>query len=421
MTHVAQQTSPGASRTEQRSAVHEPEQRSQRERIKVLLVTVGLEPGGTERQILKLAVRLNRQRYDVAVCCLKGEGAIAGELRTHGIRVIVLGGVHAWDLRVLAGFYRTVRRERPVILHAFLFWSNLAAKIVGRLAGVPVLITSYRGTHAWNRAVYKLFDRLTVAWAHAVTCCSEAVRQEVIGVTGVPAERVTTIHNGVEVERYATTDAWSKQAFGLREDLPVIGVVCRLVEPTKGVSVLLKAVAMRERDPRNRRCQVLVVGDGPAQRTLRELAAGLGIGPIVHFAGMRHDVPRILPLLDVLVQPSLNEGFGVALIEAMAAGKPVVATAVGGMPEIVAHNDTGLLVPPGDLVALADAIGQVLDDPERSRWYGMRGKERVRQWFSIEKTVRQHEDLYETLLAVHASNVKKPQEPARVVSRTTDA
>jgi glycosyltransferase involved in cell wall biosynthesis len=124
----------------------------------------------------------------------------------------------------------------------------------------------------------------------------------------------------------------------------------------------------------------------------------MGLAPWVVFAGMRRDIPSLLPLMDLFVLPSLYEGFGIAILEAMAAGRPVVATAVGGIPEVVVHGETGLLVPPGDPVALADALHELLAHPERARALGARGRERAREKFRIESIVRQHEALYEACL-----------------------
>jgi glycosyltransferase involved in cell wall biosynthesis len=243
----------------------------------------------------------------------------------------------------------------------------------------------------WHRLIP---DRLTLPWTQAVVCCSEAVCRSVRAQLGGAGKKYLSIPFGVDVDRYAGAAPVKRQELGLREDLPVIGTVCRLVEPKKGLSVLLQAVALfRDRSP-SPGLQLLIVGEGPAHSSLREQSERLGIAPWVVFAGVRRDIPTLLPLLDIFVLPSLYEGFGIAILEAMAAGRPVIATEVGGIPEVVIHRETGLLVPPGDPTALTDAIQWMLSHPEDAKALGACGQERARRHFSIESVVRQHEELY---------------------------
>ncbi len=367
-------------------------------RCKLMLLAVGLGVGGTEAHILDLASRLNRQRFDVTVCALKGDDCLAEELRTRGVRVIMLGGRSKLDARVLFRLWRLVRRERPDVVHAFLFWANVAARVMGRLVKIPVVISSYHDVMVGERWLSRMVDRLTMRWTHCMTCCSDAVRRSVFAQIGGEQAKYFTILFGVDLSRFGSGHTLKKQELGLQEGLAVIGTVCRLVEPKKGLAVLLQAAArLRERAP-TPDFQLLIVGDGPAYKSLRERCERMGLAPWVVFAGLRRDIAGLLPLMDVFVLPSLYEGFGIAILEAMAAGRPVVATAVGGIPEVVVHGETGLLVPPGDPVAMADALHELLAHPERARALGARGRERAREKFRIESIVRQHEALYEACL-----------------------
>lgn len=371
---------------------------SRPQRLKLMLLTVGLDVGGTEEQILEIASRLDRSRFEVVVCCLKKEGIVARELRERGVRVISLGGKATWDARVLYRLMSLIRSERPDAIHAFLSFANLASRLTGRLLRVPVLISSYRDREIWKHWSHRLADRMTIGWAHAATCCSEAVRQFVVSMVGDKEEKFITIHNGVDIARFNISAAWTKTDLGLREGLPVVGTVCRLYEPKKGLTVLLQALARLAERTGFPPCQLLIVGGGPAYKQLRDRCVRLNLSRWVVFAGMRRDIPRILPLMEVFVMSSLYEGFGIAIVEAMAASRPVIASAVGGIPEIVVHGETGLLVPPGDSTALAEAINDLLSHPEKAVVFGMCGRQRALERFSIESVVKRHEELYEALV-----------------------
>jgi glycosyltransferase involved in cell wall biosynthesis len=377
---------------------------AQGRRIKVVLVTVGLGVGGTEGQVLELASRLDPARFDVLVCVLKEEDVLAAELRARSVRVVLLDGKGPWDVRVLYRLIRLVHAAAPDLIHSFLSPANLASRLAGRACRVPVVISSYRDREIWKSGLDRLADRSTLGWMRAATCCSEAVRQFVAEHLGGESGKLLTIHNGVDVARFAVRKGVSRAELGLREDLPVIGTVCRLVEPKKGLAVLVKALARLNNRAETPPCQVLIVGEGPAERPIRALCDELGVTPWVAFTGLRRDVPRILPSLDVFVLPSRYEGFGIAIVEAMAAGLPVVASKVGGIPEIIIHGETGLLVPPDDPGSLADALRELTANPERAKAMGQRGRQRAQALFSVEAMVKRHEDLYERLLASRAQS-----------------
>jgi len=366
--------------------------------LKLLMVTVGLGVGGTEGQISEIAARLDPRRFTVCVCALKGEDILARELRERGIRVVTLGGQARFDVRVIWRLARLIREVRPDVIHAFLFWANVAGRVLGKMLGVPILISSYRDREIWHGPLHLMIDGVTARWSDAATCCSEAVREFVISQLGGEGKKFVTIPNGIDVDRFEVRTLLTKSDLGLRADLPVIGTVCRLVEPKKGLSVLLHAVERLTQQSATARCQLLIVGDGPAFDQLRRLSEELGIAPWVVFAGMRRDIASLLPLMDVFVLPSAYEGFGISIIEAMAAGRPVVATAVGGIPDIVVHGETGLLVPPGDPAALAAAVDTLLTSPRKAAAFGARGRARASEQFSIEAVVRRHAELYERLV-----------------------
>jgi glycosyltransferase involved in cell wall biosynthesis len=366
---------------------------------KLMLLAIGLGVGGTESHILELASRIDRSRFDVTVCTLKSGGRVAEELQARGIRVLSLDGAGKLDARVLFRLLTIIREERPDVIQAFLFWANVAARICGRLVRTFSIISSYHDEIVTEGWIIRLVDRLTLKWTHGILCCSEAVRRSVVSRIGGTGQQFTVIPFGVDVDRFGTPAAATRRELGLQDDGAVVGTVCRLVEPKKGLSILLQAMSELKRRLRKPPCQLLIVGDGPARETLEALRDRLELSEWVVFTGTRRDIPRVLHAMDAFVLPSLYEGFGIAILEAMAAAKPVVATTVGGIPEFVVPGDTGLLVEPGHATALAEAIERLLCEPERARQMGIRGRERVLAGFQMSTVVRRHEQVYEACLA----------------------
>jgi glycosyltransferase involved in cell wall biosynthesis len=295
--------------------------------------------------------------------------------------------------------WKLLRKERPDIIQAFLFWANIAARLLGRVFREFPVISSYHDEVVSEGWLVRTIDRLTLKWSHTSVCCSEAVRRSVSSRIGGDTARYAIIPFGLDMRQFSTDNVATRRELGLQEGGPVIGTVCRLVEPKKGLRVLLAAMANLKRLGGAPGCQLLIVGDGPARVMLQELSERLEIDPWVVFLGIRRDIPRVLPVMQAFVLPSLYEGFGISILEAMAVGIPVIATSVGGIPEFVTHDVTGLLVEPGNVTALAGAIKNVLENSEQARQMGLKGQEHVRGKYGIAMVVRQHEQVYEACLA----------------------
>lgn len=379
---------------------------------KVMLLAVGLGVGGTETHIFELATRIDRSRFDVTVCTLKPNGRIADELSARGVRVVSLDGAGKWDIRVLYRLWKLLLTEKPDVLQAFLFWSNFAARAVGWVCGAFPVISSYHDEVVSESWAIRLIDRLTLKWTDKIVCCSKAVSRSLVTQIGGTADTHTIIPFGVDAGQFVSALPASRQELGLRSNGMVVATVCRLVEPKKGLRILLEAMGRLKQEEGVPPFQLLIVGDGPSRSMLESMQEQLGLSHQVVFAGVRRDLPRILAMVDVFVLPSLYEGFGIALLEAMAAGKPVIATTVGGIPEFVRSGELGLLVPPRDSVRLAAAIHQLLSDPTLAKTMGVNGQAYVCQKYTIQSVVNQHEQLYERCL-LRRPGVSFPS-PARV-------
>jgi glycosyltransferase involved in cell wall biosynthesis len=374
-------------------------------KIRVLYLIGTLDIGGAEGQLVQLAMRLDRSRFETRVCALASGGPHQAGLNAAGVPVDVIGfrglSRRPQTLVPLARFFATVRRWRPTLVHGFLFWAYVPGAIVARAARVPVVVTSRRSLGHFRRSKpycdYLFLERAANRVTDLVIANSEAVRDDTLRGEGLAPDRVAVIHNGLDADRYQVTpDGELRRSLGLADGAPVVTVIANFIA-YKAHGVFL--AAWRDVVRRVPGAVALLIGAGPLRAELEGRAATLGVTGSLRFLGTRRDVPALLALTDVFVHPSLEEGFSNAILEAMAAGKPVVATAVGGNPEAVSHEETGLVVPPGDAASLATAIVSLLDDPAAARKLGAAGRRRVAERFTVDRMVHEYEAVYEKLVA----------------------
>lgn len=368
-------------------------------KIDVLYLITGLNVGGAEKVVARTAALLDRTRYKPVVCSLLEGGPVTDEIERNGVKVVSLGARSKLGFKAVLKLFRLLRQEKIDIIHSFLFHANMLGRIVGKLAGVPVILSSERtmGMEGKHRL---LLNRLTAPLADKIITVSDAVREFAIAKIGITPDRLVTIYNGVDLSEYSEDPnreeiEEARRELGIAPSHVVVGTVGHL-EEEKGCEYLLQAAAQVSAQDGN--VTFLLVGDGSQGAKLQNLAEDLSISSNVIFMGYRDDVPRILSVMDVFVLPSLYAGLPNALLEAMAACRPVVATQVGGIPEVVVERETGFLVPPRNSEALADAIGILLRDKERAAQMGLAGHRRVEMFFSVETMVAKTEELYEGLI-----------------------
>jgi glycosyltransferase involved in cell wall biosynthesis len=290
---------------------------------------------------------------------------------------------------------QVLRRERPDIVHGFLFHGYVLGALAARMVRVPVVLASRRSLGHFKRGKphYALLERVVNPLTDLLIANSEGVREDVVRREGVPRDKVLVIHNGLDLRRFDVPPD-PELARQLAPTRPVVAVVANLID-YKGHQFFLEAWATVLRQSPN--AVALLVGDGPLREEIQATVRRLDLGRSVRFLGTRHDVPAVLALADLVVHPSLQEGFSNAILEGMGAGRPVVATAVGGNPEAVRHEETGLLVPPADSAALAAAMARLLADPATARAFGAAGRARVAAEFELSRMTRQYAALYERL------------------------
>jgi glycosyltransferase involved in cell wall biosynthesis len=364
--------------------------------IAVCYIVIQLEAGGAERQLVALLENLDRSRFRPLVVVERPGGALERTVRDLGIPIHVVPRRMRWDPLLPFRLARLLCRERVEVVHPIATMPDIYGVLAGALARVPVRLMTWRSrryglvhmTLMW--LLMPLTSRLVANSRHA----ARWIRRWFL-----PRSRVMTIPNGLDCARYARpADLGRTRAeLGLGpDDGPLIGMVARL-RPEKDHKTLFEATRLLlDRHPR---LMLLLVGDGPCQAALEALAAQLLPPGRCRFLGARRDVAALYHLLDATVLVTDYEGMPNVVMEAMAAARPVVATAVAGCAELIEDGVTGLLVPPRDARALAAALGRVLDDKAFAERLGSAGRRRIVEQYSLERLVERHEQLYETLLA----------------------
>ena len=336
---------------------------------------VRLDVGGLERVVLDLVREAVRDGHRATVLCLERPGALAPLAGELGARVICADKVPGFRPELVGRVAELLREDRPDVLHTHQLGALLYAGRAARRARVPVVVHTEHGKHYAARWRTRFLGRFAARAARRVFAVSDDIRRELRDCGIVLPRNVECVPNGVDADRFDVTDnpAVLRCEFGLPVDVPVIGTVGRLTA-LKRQDVLLHGFA-RLRHPTAR---LLVVGDGPAREELVNLAARLGVTDRVVFAGYREHPERALAAMDVFALTSDSEGMPLAILEAWAAGKPVVATRVGGVPELIADGCTGLLFPAGDDTALARHLDRLLTDRPLATRLGAAGRQTVR-------------------------------------------
>ncbi len=360
--------------------------------IRVLHVLNTLQTGGAEYLVLNLARALDRQRFPMLVCSLQGDGEIGDELRRLGVPVFVLQRRVGLDPRLLPWLVRLIRREHVRIVHTHNVAPWLYAGIAARLSGAAVCHTEHSSLFADQKAL-KQAERVLGRMSKAVICDGEDVRRQLLDEQRLSPRNVVLVYNGVDTALYGqpVDRAAGRRALGIDERALVVGTVARL-EPVKDQASLLQAfAAVAPGLPDARLC---LVGDGSARAALEEQARQPALAGKVHFLGRRADVAALLPLFDLFALSSVSEGLPLTILEAMSAGLPVLATAVGAVPEAVVEGQTGRLVPARDPVRLGVVLGEMLRDPALLHRMGAAGQQRARDLFDLKVMTRRYEDLY---------------------------
>jgi len=365
--------------------------------------------GGGERYLELLFERLDRARYRALLICPE-PGSFVGRMKERGVETHLVHLAPLFNPIALWRLTWLLARERVTILQTHGARANFYGRIAGRLAGVPVIISTVHNSlkdyevRSFRRGLYTFLLRLTLPLVHRIICVSDSNRRDLIDECPAAAARIQTVYNGVDPSAFSSQPDRTK----VREELgivsgPVLITIARLTE-AKGHRYLLQALP-RLLETWPQLC-CLFVGEGELHDTLQRMAMDLGVERCCRFVGIREDIAEILAAADVVVLPSLSEGFPFVLLEALAMGCPVVASRVNGVPELIEDHKTGLLVPPRDPQALATAIREVLSDSTAASKMGAAGRAVVQERFTVDHMVANTTAIFDA--AMQDAGVRSP-------------
>ena len=346
--------------------------------------------------LFQLLKNINNNRYRPTVACFyNGDRDIALKILDQKVPVFDLGMSSKLRVDAFGRLLKIINQEKPAILHNWLFHANVPGRIIGKLAKVPIIISSER-TMGMEPSHRYWLNRSTSRWTDRIICVSKAVATFVESEIGISSNKTVVIPNGIGVEDLQSeqSNQMIRSKLGLMDEKIIIGTVARL-DPVKKLDVLIQSISVTNDQESS---VYVIVGEGPERKSLEVLIAELGLTDRIFLVGHQDDAKSWISAFNIFVLSSQWEGMPNVLLEAMAAGKPVVATRVGGIPEVVVEGETGLLVPPGDPGALANAISEMLSDPDRAKRMGEVGRQRVIDQFDIKTTVKLTEALYDQLL-----------------------
>lgn len=373
---------------------------------KILYIITQSEWGGAQKYIYDLATRLSGQ-FEVAVACGAG-GPLVPKLKAKNIKVFVLKNLVRpinpfRDFLAFFEIYKLIKREKPDIVHTNSSKAEILGNLAARLARVPKIIFTAHGfvfnesIHRFKKKIFIWFERLAGKWADKIIAVSEFDRQSAILEKVVSPEKIVTIHHGLDLEffrNFKTDTAAKREELGLPADAPVVGAVANFYR-TKGLEYFIGAAAViSQKLPESR---FIIVGEGKLRSALERQIQKFGLEEKIILTGFREDALEILATMDIFVQPSLKEGLPFSLLEAGALGRPVVATTVGGVPEIIKNNENGILISPADSQSLFQSILTLLQNKKMAETFGQKIKEKVFKDFDLSKTIQQTAELYRPL------------------------
>lgn len=386
-------------------------------KINILHIYQNSKVGGVQQQLLSLLKAYNREVFNPIFCCLGPKEEVGKEIENLGIDFIALNRkrYHRFSLKIIINLYRLMKKKHIHVVRTHKYRASLYGRIAAWLAGVPVIITSVHGNYRKDlRLERRIANKIMSKITDKIVAVSESIKKDIVKHDKINPSKIVVIHNGVDILRFNPENIFLnvRGELSINDNDVVVGFVGRLV-PAKGLQYLIEAISIIQLKVEN--IKLLIVGEGSLIYSLKNKARELGIKESVIFTGKRRDIPEVLSCIDIFVMPSVAEGLPNSLLEAMAMGKPIVATTVGGIPEIIENEINGLIISPEDPESLASAIKFFIGNKGLAEKLGQAAKEFVLRKYSIKAIAVQWECLYKSLLKEKGFiNVKEMQEKCRV-------
>lgn len=370
-------------------------------KIKILYLITALDIGGAEKILLSTLKKMDQSIFEPVVVSLYRNGSLIEDFREAGAKVHCIGYTCKFNPFIIKKIARLIHIEKPTIVHTHLPHATIWGRIAAYFSNVKILFTTEHNISVWKRKnlFFFLLYKITYRLNTEIIAVSQSIKKFMINEFALPEQKIEVIYNGVDLEKMKSEAACPEDLIYLSH--PIIGTVGRL-HKTKGHKYLVEG--FRKVVQKFPKAHLLIVGDGDQKENLEKQISEMGLNNSVHLLGLRNDVAAILQLIDVFVFPSLEEGLGIALIEACAVGKPCVATNVGGIPEIIEDGKSGFLIPHSNHILMADMITRLLQDRKLSRTISMYGKKIVRERFDILETAKKVQKLYKQAV----KELKKP-------------
>jgi glycosyltransferase involved in cell wall biosynthesis len=366
--------------------------------INILHVISRLPVGGVENQLLMILRKYDRRKLCPFVCSLSDKGEIGKEIENSGIEVIPLNKLkHRFDWSIVKDIYNLIKTRNVKIVRTHQYHANLYGRLAAWLARVPCIVASVHNVYTIDRKIHRrIINKFLSKFTDKVVAVSETVKRDILKYDGLTEDKVMVIYNGIDIDRFSNINGnLVRSKLRIPSEVPVIGTVGRLTFQ-KGQKYLLEAASkLKDNFPK---IVLLIVGDGPLKDELKDYARTLGIYNHVIFTGSQRDIPALLSAMDIFVLPSLWEGLPNALIEAMAAGKAIIATDIPPIREIINSEKIGILVPVKDSKAIGSSIELLLNNKTLTDNFGKSAKDRAFSYFNIETTVDRYINLFEGIL-----------------------
>src|SRR5574341_149569 len=365
------------------------------DKISVMNIIPNLNVGGAERLLLSTVPQMDCDKFQVCVCSLHSKGDLLTNFKKKGIEVISLGWKTYLFPYYILKLALLMRKRRILIVHNHLYPSEVVGTLAGIIAGTRYIVTTKHGEGTWMNGIQVLIERLLSHYHKLIICDSEAVKKKALQRGMDESKTVIVYPSNIVLDETIYKKNELKNEYHIPVDSRVIGCVGRF-HPVKGHKFLMEAFAKIRRQHSD--CYLVLVGRGVLDLSLRKMAEGLGIAKNVRMVTFRENINEVLAIMDIFVLSSVSEGFPISVLDAMAMKKAVIATNVGGVPEVVIPKKTGLVVPPGSSEAICDAILYLLKNDEVARSLGENAFQYIKEHFTLRHTVSTLQKSYQMLL-----------------------